>query len=393
MDFKAKQFIDFESHKIFIDRAFQRKACWEDKTCREFILSANKGRAPYPIIVADVSSGLSYSQAEDDAVSTEQYEKIVMFRKDWISLDGQNRVEAFKRLFSDGLEITGVFIDADGCSVGVKNKKFSALPLRLQDALKDCTISVTVMKNCLYSELHDIFVNINSGEPLNSQEKRNAINTPISSIIRDHADRVQISEMFSKMSMSTASWFKRSIDAEWVAMMYICTLQDYETSAHSTDIDSFYKIGKGKFFKDVPQYSRAARSRFSKIINLLANVVNNYKPPKNSLSQQAFWGMLLVCEHIIDNNLEISDYQSLASLIVEINTKLSVESSIQFSSDMTKAEKLGDKLPSKASYYFYIRGVCKDKNQRSHRRKALIPAVTSLDKFKDLLDLSEEEVA
>ena len=63
MDFKAKQFIDFESHKIYIDRAFQRKACWSDKTCRDFILSANKGRAPYPIIVADVTSGLAIIHA------------------------------------------------------------------------------------------------------------------------------------------------------------------------------------------------------------------------------------------------------------------------------------------------------------------------------------------
>lgn len=392
MDFKAKQFIDFESHKIYIDRAFQRKACWSDKTCRDFILSANKGRAPYPIIVADVSSGLSYSQAEDDAVSVKQYEKIVMFRKDWVSLDGQNRVEAFRRLFNDELHLTGVFIDADGCNVGVKNQLFSALPLRLQDALKDCTISMKVMKSCLYSELHDIFVNINSGVPLNSQEKRNAINTPISSIVRDHADRVQISEMFSKMNMKDA-WFKRSLDAEWVAMMYVCTLQDYETAAGPKEIDNFYKIGKGKFSKDVPQYSRSVRSRFSRIISLLANVVNNYKPSKNPLAQKEFWGMLLVCEYIIDNNLEISDYQSLASLIVEINTKLSLESSIQFSKDVTKAEELGQELPSKANYYFFLQSNFKGLSQRHLRRESLIPSVLSSDKFKDLLDVSEEEVA
>lgn len=389
MDFKAKQFIDFESHKIYIDRAFQRKACWSDRTCREFILSSNKGRAPYPIIVADVSSGLTYSQAQDDAVSVKQYEKIVMFRKDWVSLDGQNRVEAFRRLFNDELEITGVFIDADGCNVGVKNQLFSALPLRLQDALKDCTISVKIMKNCLYSELHDIFVNINSGVPLNSQEKRNAINTPISSIVRDHADRIQISEMFSKMNMKD-TWFKRSLDAEWVAMMYVCTLQDYETAAGPKQIDNFYKIGKGKFSKDVPQYSRAVRSRFSRIINLLANVVNNYKPAKNSLAQKEFWGMLLICEHMIDNNFEISDFETLSSLIVEINSKLSVESSIQFSNDMTKAEELGEELPSKANYYFFFQSNFKDIAHRNLRRNALISAVTSSDKFRDLLDVSEE---
>ena len=392
MDFKAKQFIDFESHKIYIDRAFQRKACWSDKTCRDFILSTNKGRAPYPIIVADVTSGLAYSQAQDDAVSVKQYEKIVMFRKDWVSLDGQNRVEAFRRLFNDELHLTGVFIDADGCNVGVKNQLFSALPLRLQDALKDCTISMKMMKNCLYSELHDIFVNINEGEPLNAQEKRNAINTPISAVIREHADRVHISQMFSKMGMKD-SWYKRSLDSEWVAMMYLCTLGDYETHAHKSDIDNFYKIGKAKFFKDVPQYSRITRSRFSKIISLLANVVNNFRQQKNALAQFQFWGMLLVCEHIIDNNYEISDYQSLASLIINTNTRLSVESSVQFSSDMTSAEEQGVELPNRSRYYFHFQSNFKSKSDRNHRRKLLIPAVISSDEFKDLLDVSEEEVA
>lgn len=398
MNFKAKQFVDFESHKIFIDRAFQRKACWTDKTCREFIISANKGRAPYPIIVGDVSSGLTYSQSEDDAVSVEQYEKITVLRKDWVSLDGQNRVEAFRRLFNDELHLTGVFIDADGCNVGVKNQVFSALPLRLQDALKDCTISMIALKNCLYSQLHDIFVNINSGEPLNAQEKRNAINTPISSVIRDHTERVQISEMFKKFMVNNkkdekSPFFSRSLDAEWVAMMYICTLQDYETSAGEKEIDNLYKIGKGKFAKDVPQYSRTVRTRFSKIINLLANVVNNYKSPKNPLAQKEFWGMLLVCEYIIDNNLEISDYQALSTLIVNINTKLSLDSSIQFSKDLTKAEESGSELPSKSSYYFFLQSNIKSIHHRNQRRKILIPAVVSSDKFKSLLENSEEEIA
>ena len=160
-----------------------------------------------------------------------------------------------------------------------------------------------------------------------------------------------------------------------------------------SDIDNFYKIGKAKFSKDVPQYSRTTRSRFSKIINLLANVVNNFKPQKNALAQFQFWGMLLVCEHIVDNNYEISDYQSLASLIINTNTRLSVESSVQFSSDMTSAEEQGEELPNRSRYYFHFQSNFKSKNDRNHRRRLLIPAVISSDEFKDLLDVSEEEIA
>ena len=121
--------------------------------------------------------------------------------------------------------------------------------------------------------------------------------------------------------------------------------------------------------------------------------MNNYKPTKNTLADMAFWGMLLVCEHIIDNNLEINDYQSLASLIVHTNSKLSLDSSIQFSNDITKAEESGTELPSKSSYYFFLQSNFKSLHHRNKRRDALIVALTSSDKFKELLEISEEEVA
>jgi hypothetical protein len=390
MNFKANQFIATLASKIFIDRGFQRKACWTDKTCREFILSANKGRAPYPVVVADVSSGLFRSQNEGDAVSQQKYEQIKMLSKDWVSLDGQNRIEAFRRLFNNELTLTGTFIDADGCSVGVKNDYFKDLPVRLQDALKDCEITVIIMQNCLYSELHDIFVNINGGEPLNEQEKRNAIDTPISSVIRDHSERPHVREMFEKMNMKD-SWFKRSLDAEWVAMMYLFTLGRYETNCKSSDLNNLYKIGKGKFFKQVPEYSGPMRTRFVKIINLLSSVVNSSKKSKNPLSQKEFWGMLIVCEYLIDNGIDITDYQGLASLIVDINTKLSNESHLEFSKAVTKAEELGHDLPSKSDYYFFYQSVFKDMNSRNKRRKKLIGTILLDERFTDLQNLSEEE--
>lgn len=389
MNFKANQFIATMANRIFIDRGFQRKACWADKTCREFILSANKGRAPYPVVVANVSSGLLRSQNEGDAVSQQKYEQIKMISKDWVSLDGQNRIEAFRRLFNNELSLTGTFVDADGCSVGVKNKEFKDLPVRLQDALKDCEITVIIMQNCLYSELHDIFVNINGGEPLNDQEKRNAIDTPISSVIRDHSERSHIKEMFEKMKMKPA-WFDRSQDAEWVAMMYICTLGQYETNCKASDLDNLYKIGKGKLFKQVPQYSGPLRTRFAKIINLLADVVISMKKSKNPLPHYTFWGMLMVCEYLIDNGIDITDYQGLASLIVDINTKLSEESHLEFSKAVTNAEEFGSDLPSKSDYYFFYQSVFKDMNARNKRRKKLINAILLSDEYDELLNVSEE---
>ena len=112
--FKIKNFVDTIMPHIMIDRAFQRKVCWSEKTCREFILSANRGRAFYPIVVADVASGFIRSENSGSEYSLLKYEEAKRLRKDYISLDGQNRSMAWKKLFNDEVHLKGSFIDADG---------------------------------------------------------------------------------------------------------------------------------------------------------------------------------------------------------------------------------------------------------------------------------------
>ena len=114
------------------------------------------------------------------------------------------------------------------------------------------------------------------------------------------------------------------------------------------------------------------------------------KKSKNPLPHYTFWGMLIVCEYLIDNGIDITDYQGLASLIVNINTKLSDESHLEFSKAVTKAEEFGHDLSSKSDYYFFYQSVFKDMNARNKRRKKLINAILLSDEYDELLNLSEE---
>jgi hypothetical protein len=388
---KVKSFIDKESHQIYIDRAFQRKSCWPDDNCRGFILSANKGRTPYPIVVADVNSGIHKSEIVGDAVSKSQFETVKNLKKDWISLDGQNRVQAWTRLFNDDLTLTGDFIDSDGCIVGVKNQYFSSLPIRLQDALKDCEICIHIMKDCLYSELHDTFVAINDGEPLNAQEKRNAINTPISGFIRNLSERSDVHKMLAKVSGFKKQWFARSIDAEWVAIAYIATLGHLSTDAKDKNLDILYKKGRGKDFKMVPEYHAKIRTRFSKILGFLAMTIESSGLPKaTNVAQKHFWALLLVAEYIVDNSLDIVDKKSLFSTIVRIDDALSSESSIEYRKDCDLALEKGDEEPSKSSYYFFHRSHVKAAYSRNMRRNILLKRLVSDEEFQSLIEVSEE---
>ena len=58
-------------------------------------------------------------------------------RKDYISLDGQNRSMAWKKFFENKIHVSGNFIDADNQEVTVRNATYNQLPERLQDALRD----------------------------------------------------------------------------------------------------------------------------------------------------------------------------------------------------------------------------------------------------------------
>jgi len=388
---KVFDFVRNEAHKIHIDRAFQRKACWSNDTCREFIISANRGRTPYPIVVADVATGIEYSEEQASLYSVEKYQEAKVLRKDYISLDGQNRVEAWRRLFDDELTLTGTFIDADGAEVGVKNKYYGDLPVRLQDALRDTEISVSFMNRCLYSDLHDIFVNINSGEPLNSQEKRNAINTPISEFLRKISERNDIAEMWPKISGFNDENIKRSQDTEWTTLAYVGSLREYEMDGRDSKLDEFYLLGKGKLNKDVKQYSNYYRTRFSNILSVVSNLVKNCKiHTGKGIAQKHFWAFLMVSEYLYDNNIIIPDYEGLSNLIVSVDESLSRESNIQFSKDIELAESKKKDLPQKSSYYFFHQSNYKSQNSRKTRRDALIDRLIKSEEFLQFLEESEE---
>jgi hypothetical protein len=388
--FKVKDFIQNEAHKIYIDRAFQRRSCWSDNTCRQYILSANRGRTPYPVVVASVETGLIASQDSGDLVSEQKYQFVQGLRKDYVSLDGQNRVEGWRRLFDDELTLIGTFVDADGAEVGINNKYYSGLPLRLQDALRDTAISISIMHKCSYSSLHDIFVNINSGDALNPQEKRNAINTPISEYFRKMSERPDIAEMWPKISGFKDISIKRSQDTEWVAIAYVATLREHQTDARDSKLDDFYNLGKGKENKGIVQYSPFFRTRFSNILSLTSNLVKHSKTSSTkSVTQKDFWGLLMVAEYMIDNQITISDYESLVAAFKKVDTQLSSESSVQYLKDLEKANKNDVTEPAKSGYYFFNQSNIKGMTSRNSRRALLIDRLISSEDFKFTLELEE----
>lgn len=391
INFKVKHFVDKVKPHILIDRSFQRKVCWSEKTRREFILSANRGRAFYPIVVADVKSGLQRSEEDSKEYSCSKYEDAVNLRKDYISLDGQNRAQAWEAFFDDKVHLKGTFIDADGDEVDVINSTYSQLPERLQDALRDTQVTLAIAEGCYYDELHDIFVNINSGEALNPQEIRNAINTYISGFVRKIAERNGVVSTLSNVSGFDKSKFERSYDAEYIIKAYMATLRSggksRSLSLTKKDIDNFYLQGKGKQPKNVPDYDINNLRRFVNIIDYQAKLLEG----QTRIPQKILWLSLYVAEAILyEKQVCINDYSVLYDIVVATDSKLHDESRRQMGKDLETWKNKGEdpeEKPSPSSYYHQWSSDPKSSNSRLMRQLTFFD---ELDTREDYLALIEE---
>ncbi len=393
--YKAKNFVDNIMPNIYVDRSFQRKTCWSDDDGRKYILSLNWGRAPQLIITADISSGLKRSQTEMDLLGQSRYEKASKENCDRISLDGQNRPAMLKRMFEDDLTLSGTFIDADGKELNVENKLFSKLPIRLQDKLKDMEVREENLKDCLYSDLHNIFVQINSGVPLNDQEKRNAIDTYVSEFFREKAESEEFAGIWKKINGFSDTDIKRSFDAEWTARAYIATLRDYNCSAlDSRKITEFYNLGKGKLAKNVPEYAVESRSRFHKIFKGLKNLIDSQN--KGSVPQKIWWLCVLVSEKVIvDDQRDINNYEKLYDILRRIDTQLINDSVKSRAADVEEWEKSGrlkGEEPSYTDYYVQWASDPKSARSRNKRMEAFFNVLWVDSEFNDLLERSKKQL-
>ena len=390
---KAFQFYKAYINRIHVDSSFQRRACWSPAQKRRFILSLNKKRVLSPIVVSCATTGVTAPNSS--AVSIDKYQSVLNQKKSYVSLDGQNRSETIMELFDDKLYLSGIFIDADDKEVGISNKNFSQLPTRLQDALKDAEVEFKVMQNIPYSDLNDIFLSINDGEPLNDQEKRNAINTPISTWARKEAE--SLSDMWPMIQGFKERNILRFKDVEWLISSYMVTLKTYNLNCSSKDLDSFYRLGENQSFSSVKEYSSSRRTRFFHIMQIVNNLLKGAKKMpihRNEVSQKVYWGLLIFAEYLWDNQvlnslpngMSTNGYNKLSELVTVLNDKLAKESDKQYHKDLDDFDKgLTSIEPKKSSYYSHWQSEYKKNTHRNKRRTALVTEIINSSEYNAII--------
>ena len=133
--------------RYILDPDFQRDFVWEKKKQSKLVESCVM-RIPLPVFYV--------AEGEDGRITI---------------VDGLQRLITFSRFLNDRLALTGL-----GDLHPLTNKRFSQLPLHLQERVEDTQLTLYILdKNAPQRARLDIFERVNGGEALSRQQMRNAI--------------------------------------------------------------------------------------------------------------------------------------------------------------------------------------------------------------------------
>lgn len=397
MNFRVLDFLQEEQESIKIDRAFQRKACWTLQQKRNFIKSSLLGRAPYPIVLADVKTGLRYSIKRNRTASVNAYKKAQDEGCDFISLDGQNRVAALSSFFNNEYTISGKFLCKDGQWHNIDNQFYKDLPPRLKDAFDDMTLEVAKMKHCLYSDLHKIFVDINDGQSLNNQEKRNAIMTTFSGYIRNFSETEDSQKLIGRIIGITEVMISRSLDAEWFAKTYMSILRPNRHHLTASGLDKFYSQGEGRPQSAIEDYSEQNQERFENIMQMVHQAVFCRSVRGTPVSQRLFWALTIAASNFYDTGKTIKSYSDFFDSVKAVDSMLCAQADLDYGEAFKKwsadPNALDEDEPKKSRYYSHWASDVNSPTVRIKRREALLKALVEDETYGSYIDLGEELVA
>ena len=172
---------------------FQRPLAWSHVDKRRYFSSILMDRLEGSFVFVDLISATK--KLESIAPNNRAYnffKEIRSQKKQYIILDANNRLKMLSALLKDEWKIPHssdykyVFEDEVCCfEVNGTNDRFSKLPEEIRNEIKKRSVTVSEYTQIDYKGLSEVFLNLNSGVPLNAQEKRNAFGTEWADYVRE----------------------------------------------------------------------------------------------------------------------------------------------------------------------------------------------------------------
>jgi len=176
--------------KTYLDKSFNRDACWDALQESKYMTSLLIGQAPSKIIVCNIAECLEL--VIEDTLDYEYFNKLLMAGFDRVAIDGNNRtITIYKYLLGQVAIQNGQYDLPTGPVVITNNNNtFKTHPKALREhILENVKITVCEYVVATREDLSRLFININDGFTLNDQERRNAILVPYAQWIREMSEK------------------------------------------------------------------------------------------------------------------------------------------------------------------------------------------------------------
>ena len=203
---------------------FQRPEAWGKDDRKHYFQSLLMNRLEGNFVVVDVE--LAIKKLEKLAPTDRAYKFLLELSRqgiEYILVDGNNRFKFLTALMNDEYQIPrGTYnyaIEDDILTlvVGPHNNVLSKLPKLVQKVIRDRQLIISEYVQINYTGLSDVFTNVNSGVPLNNQEKRNAMDSPWADWVRQIRKEIAslLITMFGpnyKTRLKGDEWIVQSLD-------------------------------------------------------------------------------------------------------------------------------------------------------------------------------------
>lgn len=204
----------------FAPEEFQRPEAWGKKDKKDYFSSLLMNRLEGNFVVVDLQ--LAISKLKKIAPNDRAYDffqGLIDEGLEYIILDGNNRFKFLTSLTNNEWEIprgTYKYVVEDDIQtlvVGPHNNTYSKLPKLVQKIIADRDLVISEYVQINYKGLSEVFTNVNSGVPLNNQEKRNAFDSPWAGFVR----KIRHENASLLISMFGTDYLRRLKSDEWIA--------------------------------------------------------------------------------------------------------------------------------------------------------------------------------
>ncbi len=350
----VRDFKNFSAN-IKVDPSMQRRIAWTKKDVEAYIQALLDEDSVMPIVLADVRQNKLFAIDNQDFESERYFEYWQNLGAHHLSIDGQNRTQGVETFLDDKIRLNLSFGGRDH-----HNVLFSETPPGVQQYLETRLIYIVVLDNKTRQGLHNTFLRINSGVPLNQCEKINSLHSNVATLVR------QISMDYESFwsSKISALKFNRMHELEYVAQALMYLHEGPTVNSDFADIKRFYMENSNI------NSSALMEGPLRRIITEMEKCSLSLRKNKK-LSKSEFWVLYMAFYHMIitrSMTYTLTDPDQFFKVVMSVHKELVDSSEEQFSEDKRIAARSGVEPPAKSSYYFWWIGVAR---QGDRRRKWL----------------------